>query len=55
MTVADLIEVLLDLEDAGHGDCRIKVTTPRRLVELEAFEITVCEEETPPYVRLDVP
>lgn len=54
MTVTDLIEVLLDLEEAGHGDCPIKVTTPRRHLDLEADEVTVCQDTTLAYVLLDV-
>jgi hypothetical protein len=54
MTVMELIEVLLDLEEAGHGDCPIKVTTPRRLMDLEADEVRLCTDDTPAYVLLDV-
>lgn len=54
MTVHDLIALLLDLEDQGYAACPIKVQTPRRLVNLLAEDMTVCTDETPPSVRLEV-
>jgi hypothetical protein len=54
MTVIELIEVLMDLDADGHGNCPVKVTTPRRLVDLEADEIRVCTDDTPAYILLEV-